>query len=135
MMQNFINPFIDPLKTNSATGITSRTARESFRDRRRIDKTRSTIGSYQTAAKRTLLSNYQSNRYDSESDYGTSQNKENTELDNNSGLRGNRQSTGSNDIGNSRQSSNAKAGGLSIPCRSSNPVFREPPTRSYNPYQ
>lgn len=146
-----IHDFVDPvsatnLDNTDATGMTHRTASQSFEQRREIERQRTTIGSYEAAAKKVLIETQKSHIDEGVSSaprsdyYNEMRQSLGIKTDNtnrnpyNADRQGNRSSVGREDKYSSRQSLNAKTGGLSIPKRPTRTAFHEPQGRSFNPY-
>lgn len=148
MLHDFTSPVsANNLDNTDATGMTHRTASQSFEQRREIERQRTTIGSYEAAAKKVLIETQTSHLTGGESnvpraDYynelrqsigiKTDDTKRNPY---NADRQANRSSAGREDKYSSRQSLNAKTGGLSIPKRPTRATFHEPQGRSFNPYE
>ncbi len=149
MLHSFINPPVDPSNNNEdGTAMTHRTASQSFEMRRQIEKQRSMIGSYEAAAKKSLIEAHGSATSTDESPRTRAGYYD--ELRQTLGIKNddtkknpynsNRQS---DDISSDRggalrsdrpQTLGVKKGSLSIPKRPSGPTFREPQSRSFNPF-
>jgi hypothetical protein len=147
MIHDFTNPISNPMHQNDdGTAMTHRTAQQSFSKRKEIESTRTTIGSYEAAAKKSLIEAHNAAISGGEAKVGQSGFYDNirqsigVKTDDSkrnpyqTARQGNRSSVGGQDRGNNRQSINAETGGLAIPKRPTGPTFREPPKRSYNPF-
>lgn len=146
-----IHDYIDPvsagkLDSTDATAMTHRTASQSFEKRRDIERTRTTIGSYEAAAKKSLIEAHDAAVFGGEaqvpkSDYYKDvreslgiKKDDRTRNPYSTDRQGDRDSAGRRGAGNNLQALNAKTGGLAIPKRPIQPTFREPQGRSFNPF-